>query len=353
MSISLSNLGHTQETLENAWSLPPASYVGEEIYQAEVDKIFHKEWHPIAREADISEAGDYVARNLFGAPVIVVRDNDGNINALSGVCRHRALRLMDEGTGNVSAFQCAYHKWVYDLKGQLQAAPYMEEAAGFNIQKCTLPKFAIDRWMGWVFVNFDSTATPLSERLSSLTAKLSHYEFESWKTVSELEYPSTYNWKIAVENVMESYHHFAVHPQTLQGTWPAKQTYATDSDGPFSILKHSVHPQGGTLTVFLVYPYFVFAIVEPDMLLTWYDFRIEGPRNFTLRLKSILPPEKAAVPEIVKGTTDAANEIHLEDIDICTAVQEGMESRLAERGRLSHLEKALWQFHQYLTEKLD
>ena len=42
-------------------------------------------------------------------------------------------------------------------------------------------------------------------------------------------------------------------------------------------------------------------------------------------------------------------DFHLEDMGVNEAVQRGLKSRHAVRGRLSHLEEPVWQFHRQLA----
>ena len=45
-------------------------------------------------------------------------------------------------------------------------------------------------------------------------------------------------------------------------------------------------------------------------------------------------------------------DIHREDIDVCTAVQRAIRSGVTSTGRLSHLERQLWEFYRYLGREL-
>ena len=52
-----------------------------------------------------------------------MRGDDGVLRALSNVCRHRAMRLLD-GTGSCpKVLRCPYHGWTYRQDGQLAAVP--------------------------------------------------------------------------------------------------------------------------------------------------------------------------------------------------------------------------------------
>jgi len=52
--------------------------------------------------------------------------------------------------------------------------------------------------------------------------------------------------------------------------------------------------------------------------------------------------------QLVKTICD----IHREDIDACTAVQRAVRSGVSSTGRLSHLERPLWEFYRYLGREL-
>jgi len=53
-------------------------------------------------------------------PVIVVRGQDGDVHAFENRCGHRgALIALDDAGSVKNAFQCVYHAWSYDLRGNL------------------------------------------------------------------------------------------------------------------------------------------------------------------------------------------------------------------------------------------
>ena len=43
---------------------------------------------------------------------------------------------------------------------------------------------------------------------------------------------------------------------------------------------------------------------------------------------------------------------HLEDMEVCTAVQRGLYASGWQPGRLSHLEMPVWLFHRYLAARI-
>ena len=62
---------------------PSAFYAAEEKY------VLRREWLSVGRIDDVPEPGDFFTITLLGEPLIIVRADDGEIRALSAVCRHR------------------------------------------------------------------------------------------------------------------------------------------------------------------------------------------------------------------------------------------------------------------------
>ena len=101
-----------------AFTMPGKFYTSEAWLEVEREQLFHKKWICLGREEEIPAVGDYFATELVGEPIILVRTATDTIKALSNVCRHRAMPLV-EGSGNCKRFTCTYHAWTYDLGGQL------------------------------------------------------------------------------------------------------------------------------------------------------------------------------------------------------------------------------------------
>ncbi len=107
---------------ERAQAMPKSVYTSPEFVAQEMEHIFAKDWICAGRAEALPNPGDYMTMDLAGEPVIVLRDRDGQMRALSNVCRHRMSTLL-EGRGNVRAIVCPYHAWTYNLDGALRGAP--------------------------------------------------------------------------------------------------------------------------------------------------------------------------------------------------------------------------------------
>ncbi|MEM9880765.1 MAG: Rieske (2Fe-2S) protein, partial [Pseudomonadota bacterium] len=167
-----------------AETLPPECYTDSAFYEFEKDAVFGHEWLCVGREDWVQNKGDFFNTIIADEPIVVSRAEDGHIHAMSSVCQHRAM-LVSEGRGNTRGFVCPYHHWVYGLDGHLINAPAMNHACDFDKSKLGLPKLKVETWKGFVFVNFDQEAEPLSPRLSSIDEVVDRYDMQ---IAEEIEY---------------------------------------------------------------------------------------------------------------------------------------------------------------------
>ena len=121
------------QPFEQARAMPPEVYTSEAFLAVELESIFSKEWLCVGRASALAEPGDYAAWEIAGQPVVVIRDRDGTLRALSNVCLHRMSTLL-HGRGRTRAIVCPYHAWTYNLDGTLRGAPAMGKNDGFRPQ---------------------------------------------------------------------------------------------------------------------------------------------------------------------------------------------------------------------------
>src|SRR5262245_49561019 len=70
-------------------SLPGVAFTDPELYAQELTEVFEKAWILVGHVSELSEPGQYVTANVGREPVVVIRGHDGELRALSNVCRHR------------------------------------------------------------------------------------------------------------------------------------------------------------------------------------------------------------------------------------------------------------------------
>jgi len=88
--------------------MPPSAYTGPEFLERELTDVFAREWISFGRASALSKPGDHMTYELAGQPILIIRDTDGRLRALSNVCLHRMSTLL-EGSGNRRAGDEAEH----------------------------------------------------------------------------------------------------------------------------------------------------------------------------------------------------------------------------------------------------
>src|SRR6516225_6784340 len=70
------------------------------VFEEELEKIWYRDWIYVAHTSEVPEPGDYVTRRIGLQPVIVARDEDGEINLLLNRCTHRGNTVCQSERGN-------------------------------------------------------------------------------------------------------------------------------------------------------------------------------------------------------------------------------------------------------------
>ncbi|CAN5841745.1 hypothetical protein BH11PSE1_BH11PSE1_10040 [soil metagenome] len=344
--------GGVSDTLARATALPRAAFADPQVFETEQALIFRTGWVPVARENDLAEAGAYRSVEVAGVPLVVTRDTAGEIHVLSRICRHRGMPVV-EGCGVAKSLTCPYHLWRYGLDGKLAAAPGMERSEVFDREAHDLPHIATTRWNGWIFANIDGKAAPLAPQIARLSARVAAFAPQDMVTVATISLDSPWNWKLMVENFMESYHHIGPHIGSLQQSNPGLGTYESDGGDLFTILENP--PAEGDHQGFVVatiFPTTLLFFSEGTPLGSWYELDAIEHGKFRLNIHLLAKPDFAAVPEFVEGFRAQAMAIHDEDIPVCEGAQKGVTSPLYTPGPLSHLEASVWRLHQFLKSRL-
>jgi len=367
-SLGAAELARVGAPLASSWTLPPVAYTDTSVWDHEVDSIFRRDWICVARSSQVAEPGDYVAVDVVGQPVLVIRDDDGSVRAMSNVCLHRAMPLAS-GSGSARWIVCPYHQWSYGRDGSLHTAPLMGDE--FDIGSCHLPQLAVEEWQGFVFVTMNDDPPSLAPQLRALAAMLDEYGLGDLVIADTIDFDSPWNWKLLVENFMEAYHHIGPHRDTFQQSNPAKDSFVVDNDGgPWSLLhmpgvadldestdlpflSRLDRERRADLLAACVYPSLLFAV--SGTLGVWYEVVPRAHDQMTLRIHLLLEPDVAADPGVVAALPEireGLSWIHGEDIPVNEGPWRGLHAPLAAQGRLSPYEAAIWQFNQYWLSRI-
>jgi phenylpropionate dioxygenase-like ring-hydroxylating dioxygenase large terminal subunit len=326
-------------------ALTPTDYHTAASFEREQRGRLAAAWTPVCRADELAEAGAQKAVIVASQPVLIIRAANGALNALSNVCRHRGMTLV-EAEAQGEAIRCPYHLWTYGLDGRLTAAPFMGDA---DLAGCSLPRYAVGEWGGWVFVNLAGQPSSLREALAPLSDALDADHLAGLKVGYRISFEHAWNWKVMVENFGESYHHIGTHAQTLQPIWPGGRTDAMPSGAGWIDLRHTDHPEAGTLQVYVVFPMFLLALTPAGGAVVWYRLNPLTPERIALDIVGLYPPEAAADAERMEQAKAQVLAVHMEDIVACERVQAGLRAPDAVLGPLSPLEAGVARFREWLA----
>jgi p-cumate 2,3-dioxygenase alpha subunit len=179
--------------------------------------IFDKCWIYVGHESEVPHAGDYRSRNVIGRPMVFVRGDDNVLRVLLNTCTHRGAMVCRQKSGNARTFQCPYHAWTYNSRGELVGVPGEDSYSdAFKRADMSLASPArVDNYRGFVFACFDPAGQTLYEYLAGAREYLDLVADQSalgMKIVAgQQSYSARANWKLLVENSYDGYHGLPTH----------------------------------------------------------------------------------------------------------------------------------------------
>jgi phenylpropionate dioxygenase-like ring-hydroxylating dioxygenase large terminal subunit len=201
------------------------AYTDPAIFRAEMERIFNRTWVFVAHESQIPKPGDFQTSYMGQQPVIVSRDQEGQVHVLVNRCRHRGAVICREGHGSATEFNCPYHGWVYGLDGKLISMSERREAGGyaddFDAPDGLHRPARVEVYRGFIFASFNRDVPPLQDHLGRakgvIDRKLDMSPVGQIEFVSR-PYVSRYqgNWKFQAENIVDEYHFMHTHKGFVQ-----------------------------------------------------------------------------------------------------------------------------------------
>ncbi|MEU6084165.1 aromatic ring-hydroxylating dioxygenase subunit alpha [Streptomyces sp. NPDC047108] len=375
--------------LERGETLPAAFYTSPAVHDLERDRIFRGEWLCAGHVDQVASPGDYLRVDLLGRPLLITRDEDGGLHALSRVCRHRFMDVLPPETaperGNLKRLTCPYHTWTYKLNGeyagQLHGAPLMNKVE-FDRSACRLPRHRLEVWQGLIMVNADPDAEPPAPQLARLDERLAPYGLQDLVVAYTARWDGVpANWKVAVENGAESYHHLGTHAATLEPVLPGKDTVLDACEGrwftafmpfadtaeealgadvaealwdPSALIPGLGEAELSGMLIAGVFPQLVMAFLPTSV--TCFRWLPTGPDTHDALATVLVPAaakESAGFEEFVEVSRAQLELVQEEDLCAIRGVQRGLATDPGPSGgRFSHLERPLWQFQRYLAGRL-
>ncbi len=193
-------------------SLERPFYTDADIFRADLDIIFRRHWIFVGQEPDVPQPGDVMALSVGGAPLLLLRDDDGQVRGFHNVCRHRGAQLMPDGKGQVGNLVCRYHTWTYALDGRLLFADHMGDA--FDASCLGLKPVALRNVAGLLFVCLaDDPPDDIDDMAAAMAPYLAPHALAHTRIARQVDLVEEGNWKLTMENNRECYHCAGNHPE--------------------------------------------------------------------------------------------------------------------------------------------
>ena len=326
-------------------SLTSSAYTEADWYRRDITSIISKTWQWVCHVEKLRDPGAYMAVQIAGHPVAIVRDSDGVLRAFYNVCKHRAHELLS-GEGTTTRIMCPYHAWVYRLDGRLARAPHTENLQDFSVDDICLDTVQVEEFCGFVFVNLDPDAVPLTEQSGNLETEIRHWapDVDQLTFGHRLTYDIKSNWKNVVDNFLECYHCPTAHKDfcdlvdmdtykvTTYGIYSSHMADAGQNANSAydvsnaTVKTHAVwwlwpttclmrYPGRSSMIVLNIIP------VGPDRTLETYDFFLETPEPNEMERDAIRYLDEV---------------LQVEDIALVESVQRGMNTPAFSQGRIVH-----------------
>jgi len=320
-------------------SLEARYYTDPAIYAAERDGLLARTWQFAGHESALAGVGDYFSFEIAGQNLFCVRGQDGVVRTFYNVCQHRAHELVS-GSGNCKVIVCPYHAWAYELSGVLRAGPNLKSVPDLDRGGICLTEVRTEIFCGFVFVNLDPDAEPMSVWFPNVEHQLRAYvpQIDGLAPLEWVEIPERCNWKVSVENYSECYHCKRNHPTFANGII-RPETYDIQPQG--FCLRHTTECQNldrmtypvdldanehaGDYSSWFLWPAFSFQ-VYPGNILNTYHWRPAGVDRVVVWRGWYT--EDGLESDVIRGLAAQDRQTTAEeDIHLVESVQRGLNSR--------------------------
>jgi choline monooxygenase len=353
------NIYDASAPLNQAYTIPAPWYVDSRIETLERANVFGRNWQAIGRLDQVAKPGDFFTATLAGEPIVVARGNDNQLRAFYNVCRHHAAAVVTEAQGHAAQFRCPYHGWTYGLEGALKGTPEFDGVCQFDRAQNGLVPITLSTWEQFVFVNLDPQAPPLEQHLGSMIAQVKPLKLGSLNFYERRSYELNCNWKVYVDNYLDGGYHV---PHLHKGLNSVLEyvNYNIENRERYSIqsspVKAGNEDADASATRRGAMAYYLW--LYPNFMLNWYEGYLDTNLVLPLSTSRTLVIfdfyfSEDSSKEYNAQSVSVSDRVQIEDVDICEAVQRGLNSRAYQAGRLSvRREAGEHLFHRLLAADL-
>jgi choline monooxygenase len=328
--------------LKHAWTIPGDFYTDPRVARLEEENVFGRNWQMVGRVAQVEAPGSFIATEVAGERVVVVRGQDGALRAFFNVCRHHAAAVVTEPSGCAERLRCPYHGWTYALDGSLKSTPEFEGVEGFDRKDHGLVPLRVATWENFVFVNLDASAPALDAHLGRLANDVAPLGFGKLTFFERREYELHCNWKVFVDNYLDGGYHVPFLHRGLNSILSYKD-YTIECFDRACLQSSPIDTSvGEAMTASVRHGRALYYWLYPNLTMNWYEGYLDTNLVVPLgidRMKVVFEFYFADTSEAAREkntrSVEVSERIQDEDHAICESVQKGLSSRAYGAGRLS------------------
>lgn len=198
-------------------NIPPRYYFDEKIYELEKETIFHNNWIFACFKNDVSNPNDFVTKTIGKIPV-VIQNMNGEVRAFMNVCSHRFSIIQCQEKGN-RPLLCPYHGWAYNKEGiptGIPKKPLFKEFSQEELCNLKLKEYKVEVCGDLYFVHINEPKSSLKDYLGDFYSHLENISAGKDELIDINKINIKSNWKVIVENTLESYHVNLIHSETFR-----------------------------------------------------------------------------------------------------------------------------------------
>jgi len=212
--VDLNKIARLLDARRPGHGLPQALYNDPDAFEFDLDAIFGRSWIMVGFEVELPRPGSWMAVTVGRSPVLITRDRDGRLHAFHNTCRHRGAQICKPGKGAAARLVCPYHRWTYELSGELANAPRMPVT--FDKAQHGLGEVHVESVGGVLFVCLAEEPPPIADFQKAFEPLLAPHNLKDSKLAFESVLVEKGNWKLVMENARECYHCPGAHPELAQ-----------------------------------------------------------------------------------------------------------------------------------------
>ena len=361
----------TTSLADSVMEIDVAQYTSPDQFQREKTELFRNYPQFVGPSCVIPNVGDYFAFDDTGIPILIVRNEQGQLNAFVNICSHRGAPLNECPSGTAKKgrmFSCPYHGWTYDLEGKLVGVPFGKE--GFDTidrDALGLKPLDVQEKHGMIFVMPNPELTfDIDEVLGGIEERLSGFGFEDHYYLGAKQVFTDFSWKLNMDTFHEYYHFEFLHPQTIatmaySNTAHYKQYGRNHSMGSPALAINELkeipeeqwEPRKYSSFVNFIFPNTVIFIVE-DHFQTWRVYPIEPGRSVVYH-SMFLPKEPATAEERqhYEEYFQMINDVAVaEDYSLVDKIHRGLQAGLERKVLVGRNEPGVQNMHRQLQDVL-